>query len=96
MGLCNGRESASMKRSPGKKRTASDRAAVDEIPDYDFSRASSNKYASRFAAGSLVVVLEPDVAAAFLTSRDANEVLRALAGIKRKRRVRRSPRRAML
>lgn len=57
------------------------------LPEYDFSRASPNKYASRYAAGSAVVVLEPDVAAAFPTAREANEALRALAGIIRKHRA---------
>jgi hypothetical protein len=48
---------------------AADRGNADEIlPEYDFSRASRNKYASRYAAGSKVVVLEPDVAAAFPSS----------------------------
>ncbi len=57
---------------------------VDEIlPEYDFKRASRNKYASRYAAGSVVVVLEPDVAAAIPTSSKANQALRALARIKR-------------
>ena len=49
-----------------RKRRAVGREGVDEIlPEYDFSRARPNKYASRYAAGSLVVVLEPDVAAVF-------------------------------
>ncbi|HTS50400.1 MAG TPA: hypothetical protein VMH05_20785 [Bryobacteraceae bacterium] len=62
-------------------------ADADEIlPEYDFRRASRNKYASRYAAGSVVVVLEPDVAAAFPTSSEANEALRALARIILKRR----------
>ncbi len=51
------------------------------LPEYDFSRGAPNKYASRYAAGSTVVVLEPDVAAAFPSSGEANEALRALAGI---------------
>jgi len=60
---------------------------ADEIlPEYDFRRASRNKYASRYDAGSVVVVLEPDVAAAFPTSSEANEALRALAQIILKRR----------
>ena len=66
------------------------RTDVDEIlPEYDFSRARPNKYASRYAAGSLVVVLEPDVAAVFPSAGEANEALRALAGIIRKHRPRR-------
>jgi hypothetical protein len=64
---------------------------VDEIlPEYDFSRARRNKYASRFASGSIVVVLEPDVAAAFPSSAEANEALRALAGIIKKHRPRKT------
>jgi hypothetical protein len=78
-----------MKRPPVKRKAAG-RAGVDEIlPEYDFSRASPNKYASRYAVGSAVVVLEPDVAAAFPSSGEANEALRALAGIILKHRSRR-------
>jgi hypothetical protein len=83
-----------MKR-PLNKVQARKPADADEIlPEYDFSRASRNKYASRYAAGSAVVVLEPDVAAAFPGSEEANQALRALAGIIEKHRVRRrAPRR---
>jgi hypothetical protein len=69
----------------------------DEIlPEYDFSKSQPNKYASRYAAGSIVVVLEPDVAAVFPDARETNEALRALAGIIQKHRPRRvaSPRSA--
>jgi hypothetical protein len=73
-----------MKRSPSKRKET-DQVGADEIlPEYDFSSASPNKYASRYAAGSAVVVLEPDVAAAFPNPGEANEALRALAGIIRK------------
>jgi hypothetical protein len=72
-----------MKKATGKH--------ADEIlPEYDFSRASRNKYASRYAPGSAVVVLEPGVAAAFPTSGEANEALWALAEIVRKRTARRA------
>lgn len=72
------------------KRDVVNRTDIDEIlPEYDFSRASRNKYASRYAAGSAVVVLEPDVAAAFPSSGEANAALRALAGIIQKHRSRR-------
>ena len=72
-----------------RKQTGTGRAAgkvdLDEIlPEYDFSRSRPNKYASRYAAGSVVVVLEPDVAAVFPSGRETNEALRALAGIIRK------------
>jgi hypothetical protein len=78
-----------MKKSPSKG-VAADRVGADEIlPEYDFKRGAPNKFASRYAAGSAVVVLEPDVAAAFPSSGEANEALRALAGIIQKHRHRR-------
>ena len=75
-----------MKKAPGKRHNSSVVGADEILPEYDFKRASRNKYASRYAAGSVVVVLEPDVAAAFPTSSEANEALRALARIIRKHR----------
>jgi len=83
-----------MKREQSKVRGA-DRVDVDEIlPEYDFSRARPNKYAPRYAPGSVVVVLDPDVAAVFPSAREVNEALRALAGIIRKHRPRRTSRRS--
>jgi hypothetical protein len=73
------------------KRRETRRLGVDDIlPEYDFSRARPNKYASRYAAGGMVVVLEPDVAAAFPSAGQVNEALRALLGIIQKHRPRRT------
>ncbi|HKQ36604.1 MAG TPA: hypothetical protein VJ063_00925 [Verrucomicrobiae bacterium] len=47
--------------------------------DYDFSRGVRGKYARRYARGTNVVVLEPDVARAFPNSKAVNTSLRALA-----------------
>ena len=72
------------------------RVDADEIlPRYDFRTSSPNKFASRYAAGSVVVVLEPDVAAAFPNSEEANQALRALAGIIQKHRHRPVSRRSV-
>jgi hypothetical protein len=74
-----------MKKSLSKIKTG--KTEMDEIlPEYDFRRSSPNKFASRYAAGSTVVVLEPDVAAAFPTSGEANAALRALASLIQKHR----------
>lgn len=46
-------------------------AAIDPyeiLPEYDFSHARPNKSGPRYAADSMVFVLDPDVAAAFPTS----------------------------
>ncbi|MGB5809887.1 MAG: hypothetical protein WBG86_05105 [Polyangiales bacterium] len=44
--------------------------------EYDFSEGIRGKYAKRFAEGSNVVVLDPDVAAAFKTPKSVNSALR--------------------
>ena len=69
------------------------RVGIDEIlPEYDFSRARPNKYASRYAKGSIVVTLDPDVATVFPSAREANDALRALAGVIRSHKTRRPSR----
>lgn len=83
-----------MKRAKAKKVTALAIEADEALPEYDFRRARPNKYASRYAQGSIVVTLDPDVAAVFPSAREANEALRALAGVIRNHRARRSSRRS--
>ena len=43
--------------------------------EYDFSGGIRGKYAARYARGSNVVVLEPDVAEAFPTARAVNATM---------------------
>ena len=57
--------------------------------EYDFSGGVRGKYAQRYAAGSNVVVLDPDVARLFPTARAVNATLRTLGEIA-SRRVRRT------
>ena len=54
---------------------------TDMQPEYDFSRAKRGKYARRYAQGTNVVVLEPDVARVFPTAKAVNTSLRALSQI---------------
>ena len=60
---------------------ASKKSEADLAPEYDFSGGVRGKYARRYAQGSNVVVLEPDVAKSFSSADDVNRALRALAGI---------------
>ena len=54
----------------------------DEMrPEYDFSEGVRGKYAQRYADGSNVVVLDPDVARLFPNGQTVNETLRAIAEI---------------
>jgi len=50
-------------------------------PEYDFSAGVRGKYASRYRKGHNLVLLDPDVAAAFPDSTSVNEALRALLEI---------------
>ena len=57
----------------------------DEMRDhYDFSGGVRGKYAARYAEGSNVVVLAPDVAEVFPDSVAVNEALRTLLRISAK------------
>lgn len=46
--------------------------------DFDFTKAVRGKYYRQYQEGSNVVVLDPDVAAAFHTSESVNQALRAM------------------
>lgn len=52
-------------------------------PEYDFSNAVRGVTAARYAQGTNVVLLEPDVAQLFPDSRAVNEALRTLARLAR-------------
>lgn len=59
-------------------------------PEYDFSGGDRGKHAARYAAGTNVVVLAPDVAKQFPTAEDVNETLRAVGKLIRRSRSRRA------
>jgi hypothetical protein len=46
--------------------------------EFDYSKAKPNRFASRLSEESIAVVLDPDVAAVFKTSEEANQALRVL------------------
>ncbi|HEU4562570.1 MAG TPA: hypothetical protein VFS20_32370 [Longimicrobium sp.] len=64
---------------------------TDELlPEYDLTTEQlrdgvRGKYAERYAAGTNIVKLDPDVAKVFPDSESVNEALRALIGIMRSR-----------
>lgn len=53
------------------------------LNEYDFSKGVRGKYVKRYAAGTNVVVLSPDVAEVFPDSESVNEALRVLLKIAR-------------
>jgi uncharacterized protein len=66
------------------KKPSSKSAEPEMRDEYDFSRGVRGKYARRYAQGTNVVVLEPDVAKVFSSAEAVNDSLRALAGIIRR------------
>ncbi len=61
-----------------------DRVLAPDMPaEYDFSQGVRGKYAGRFAEGSNVIVLDPDVAEVFSAAKAVNEALRLLARMAR-------------
>ncbi len=83
-----------MKKTSAKPTREPPADEVDDIrPEYDWTNAVRNPYASRYAAGSNIVVLEPDVAALFPNSASVNEALRSLASVIANRKPKRPSRR---
>lgn len=52
-------------------------------PEYDFSNAARGVTAKRYAEGTNVVLLDPDVAEIFPNARAVNEALRTIARLPR-------------
>ena len=65
----------------GRMKKGNNKNDSDIQAEYDFSRGVRGKYARRYAQGTNVVVLEPDVARAFPNAKAVNSSLRALAQI---------------
>ncbi len=53
----------------------------DMLEEYDFSKGVKGKYAKRYAEGTNVIVIDPDVAQYFSDHESVNEALRSLLPI---------------
>ncbi len=53
----------------------------DMLEEYDFSNAVQGKYSKRYAEGTNVVVIEPDVAKFFPDHESVNKALRSIIEI---------------
>jgi hypothetical protein len=66
------------------KKAAKPKPKNGMLDEYDFSKGERGKYAARYAAGTNIVVLSPDVAAFFPDSDAVNKALRGLVELARK------------
>lgn len=57
----------------------------DMMEEYDFSKGIRGKYAKKYAEGTNVVLIDPDVAEFFPDQDTVNHALRSLIGIIKKR-----------
>ncbi len=67
-----------MKRTSTRKKSP---ALSEEMrPEYrfDYTKAKPNRFAVQMGAGTITVVLDPDVAAVFKTSESVNTLLRSV------------------
>jgi hypothetical protein len=55
----------------------------DMLAEYDFGKGTRGKYAQRYAQGTNLVLLSPDVAEVFPDTEAVNEALRTLIRITR-------------
>jgi hypothetical protein len=53
------------------------------LKEYDFSNGIRGKYAKKYAAGTNIILLEPDLAKYFKDSKEVNETLRNLLKVAR-------------
>src|SRR5258705_255521 len=80
----------SMKKATKGTRTkkVSRRNGDDEMrPEYDFSGGVRGKYAKRYAEGTNLILLEPDLAAEFPDAQSVSPALRAFLKSRSKRRT---------
>ncbi|MBZ0168830.1 hypothetical protein MELA_03023 [Candidatus Methylomirabilis lanthanidiphila] len=45
---------------------------------FDYTKAKPNRFATQMGAGTITIVLDPDVAAVFKSSEDVNTLLRSV------------------
>jgi hypothetical protein len=81
-----------MRKTRANKSSTDATSKRPAVPEYDFSKGARGKYAARYAEGTNVVVLSPDVAEIFPNAQAVNEALRTLVRISSKTAAVRAPR----
>jgi hypothetical protein len=64
---------------PGTVRKATRTAVAESAPEYrfDYAKSRPNRFAAKLRRGTVVIVLDPDVAKVFRDARQVNALLRA-------------------
>jgi hypothetical protein len=67
-----------MKKTLGRKREKTEQEETASEYRFDYSESKPNRFAGRMCGGEIGVVLEPDVAAVFNSSKTVNALLRSV------------------
>jgi hypothetical protein len=67
------------------RKTRHDSDVDDMKSEYDFSKGVCGKYAKRYAEGTNVVLIDPDLVKSFPTSESVNKALRSIVAARRRR-----------
>lgn len=78
-----------MKKTLTRKKGRNGQESLSSEYRFDYSESKPNRFAARMSGGAIAVVLEPDVATVFKSSKAVNELLRSVisAGSKARRKV---------
>jgi len=67
-----------MKETLARKKKQTKREALRSEYRFDFSKSKPNRFAAKMSEGAIAIVLEPDVAAVFKSSKTVNALLRSV------------------
>jgi hypothetical protein len=67
-----------MKKKPSRSRKKGESNGLQADYEFDYSRSRANRFAARMGPRTVTVVLEPDVAQVFDSSRAVNKLLRSV------------------
>ena len=67
-----------MKKAPIRKNRKRPDGEMRSEYNFDFSKSRPNRFAARMNASTIAVVLDPDVAAVFKSSKSVNTLLRSV------------------
>jgi hypothetical protein len=67
-----------MKKTSARKKARTMSAVMRREYRFDYKNAKPNRFAEQLGAGTIAVVLDPDVAAVFRSSESVNRLLRSV------------------
>jgi len=67
-----------MKKMLVRKRSQAGLEELSRKYRFDYKQSKPNRFASRMSGGAIAIVLDPDVAAIFKSSKKVNELLRSV------------------